>query len=530
MSRRQMSATPPVIRAQPPLEGAERLIGALALSAGTFMTILDTSVTNVSIPTISGDLGISPTQGAWIITSYSVAVGIALPLTGWLTARFGQVRLFLASVMLFTATSLLCGLAASIESMVALRVLQGVVAGPMVPLSQSLLLASFPREKAGLALALWSMTALAAPVSGPLLGGWISEEISWPWIFYLNVPIGIVVAVLTWRIYRGRESPTRRVPVDIVGLALLVVWVGALQIMLDKGKDLDWFASGEIVALACAAAAGFALFLAWELLDNRHPVVDLPLFAIRNFWTGTAAQSLGYAIFFGTMVVMSLWLQTVMGYTPTWAGLMTAPVGLLSILIAPFLGRGVQERDPRPTVTFAFLIFAGVSFARAGFDLEVDAWTIVLWTFIQGAASVMFFMPLTALLLSGIPPERIPAAAGLSNFVRYSAGAFGASVAITVWDERTALHRAHLVEQVTSYDPATAAALEAMQARGFSPGQALALLEQSIDAQARMMGTNDLFWLSGVLFLALAVLVWIARPVRGGAAAGMATSKRGVTA
>ena len=478
------SAASPQTPALPPLQGAERMIGAVVLSIGTFMTILDTSVANVSIPTISGDLGISPTQGTWIITSYAVAIGISLPLTGWLTKRFGQVRLFLASVILFSVTSLLCGLASSIESMVVLRVLQGVVAGPMVPLSQSMLLATFPREKAGSALALWSMTSLVAPVTGPLLGGWISEQGAWPWIFYLNVPIGIVVAALTWRIYRLRESQTRKVPVDLVGIVLLALWVGALQILLDKGKELDWFASGEIVALACVAGAGFALFLLWELLDNPHPVVDLSLFARRNFWSGTAAQSVGYAIFFGGAVVMPLWLQTVMGYTPTWSGLMMAPVGLLSIVIAPFLGRRVHERDPRPTVTLAFLMFAGVSFVRAGFNLEADAWTIVLPTIVQGAASVMFFMPLTALLLSGISSERIPEAAGLSTFVRFSAGAFGASISITLWDERTALHRAHLAEQVTGYDLATAAALAEMQVRGFAPEQALALLDRSIETQA----------------------------------------------
>lgn len=526
-----MSAPSQEKAALPPLEGLERMIGALALSVGTFMTILDTSVTNVSVPTISGDLGVSPTQGTWIITSYAVAIGISLPLTGWLTTRFGQVRVFLASVMLFTVTSLLCGLATSIESMVVFRVIQGLVAGPMMPLSQSLLMTTFPREKAGFALALWSMTALVAPVSGPLIGGWISEQSAWPWIFYVNVPIGIVVAALTWRIYRLRESATRKLPVDLAGIALLAIWVGALQIMLDKGKELDWFASGEIVALACVAAAGFALFLVWELLDNPHPVVDLSLFALRNFWTGTAAQSIGYAIFFGTMVVMPLWLQTVMGYTPTWSGLMLAPVGLLSILIAPFLGRRVHERDPRPTVTLAFFIFAGVSFARAGFDLDADPWTIVLPTIVQGAASVMFFMPLTSLLLSGIPPERVPAAAGLSNFVRYSAGAFGASVSITLWDERTALHRSHLVEHASVYDPTAGAALEAMQARGFTPDQALGLLDRAIEAQARMMGTNDLFWLAGVLFLALAVLVWIARrPARPGAAANISPSRQEASA
>ena len=525
--RRPVSAPRSDKPALPPLEGLERMVGAITLSVGTFMTILDTSVTNVSVPTISGDLGISPTQGTWIITSYAVAIGISLPLTGWLTTRFGQVRLFLASVMLFTATSLLCGLATSIESMVVFRVMQGVVAGPMVPLSQSLLMSTFPREKAGFALALWSMTALVAPVSGPLIGGWISEQSTWPWIFYVNVPIGIIVATLTWRIYRLRDSPTRKLPVDLAGIVLLAIWVGALQIMLDKGKELDWFASSEIVALACVAAGGFALFLAWELLDNPHPVVDLSLFTLRNFWTGTAAQSIGYAIFFGTMVVMPLWLQTLMGYTPTWSGMMLAPVGLLSILIAPILGRRVHERDPRPTVTLAFLIFAGVSFARAGFDLDADPWTIVLPTILQGAASVLFFMPLTSLLLSGLPPERVPSAAGLSNFVRYSAGAFGASVSITLWDERTALHRAHLVEHATAYDPGAGAALEQVQALGYTPDQALGLLDRAIEAQARMMGTNDLFWLAGMLFLCLAVLIWIARrPARPGAAATIPASRQ----
>ncbi len=512
-----MSSAAPAAPMQRPLQGVERMIGAIALSAGTFMTILDTSVTNVSIPTISGDLGVSPTQGTWIITSYAVAIGVSLPLTGWLTTRFGQVRLFLASVILFTLTSLLCGMATSLESMVAFRVIQGLVAGPMVPLSQSLLMSTFPRERAGFALALWSMTALVAPVTGPLLGGVISEQATWPWLFYLNVPVGMLVAGLTWTIYRERESPTRKVPVDLVGIVLLTLWVGALQIMLDKGKELDWFSSGEIVALACVAVAGFAVFLVWELLDNPHPVVDLSLFALRNFWTGTAAQSLGYAIFFGTMVVMPLWLQTVMGYTPTWAGVAMAPVGLLSILIAPILGRSVHVRDPRPTVTVAFIIFAGVSFARAGFNIEADPWTIVVPTIIQGAASVMFFMPLTALLLSGIAPERIPAAAGLSNFVRYTAGAFGASMSITLWDERAALHRAQLVEHVTGEDPASRSALDAMQALGFTPGQALGLLDRAVETQAKMMGTVDLFWISGMLFLSLAVVVWIARrPGRAG--------------
>jgi DHA2 family multidrug resistance protein len=496
----------------PPLEGVERMIGAIVLSGATFMTVLDVTVANVSIPTIAGDLGVSPTQGTWIITSYAVANAIAMPLTGWLTTRFGQVRLIVTSILLFTVASWLCALAPNIEALIACRVLQGLVAGPMVPLSQALLLTTFPRERAGFALALWSMTALVAPITGPLIGGWISEEASWPWIFYINIPVGLLAAALTWQIYRKRETPTRRVPVDVTGLVLLVVWVAALQIMLDKGKELDWFNSSQIVILGCVAAAGFVTFLAWELLDNDHPIVDVRLFGVRNYWAATMTLAVGYAVFFGTSVILPLWLQTAMGYTQTWAGLMMMPFGILAMFLAPLIGRAIQKNDVRLIASGGFLMFGVVSFMRAGFALDADVFTIAFPTFLQGAANVMFFLPLTALALSGLPKERIPAATGLNNFMRFTFGAFGASAGITLWDDRTSLHRAQLVEHVTSYDLQTGPALDALQSGGLTPEQALGQLERMIDAQARMMGTIDLFWLSGAMFIVLAAMVWIARP------------------
>src|ERR1700751_3387227 len=266
--------------APPPLTGGALVLGSVALSLATFMNVLDTSIANVSIPAIAGDLGVAPDQGTWVITSFGVANAISLPLTGWLTQRYGQVRLFTASVLLFVLASLACGLAPSIELLILFRVIQGAVAGPMIPLSQTLLLASYPKAKAGTALAMWSMTMLVAPVAGPLLGGWITDNISWPWIFYINIPVGLGAAAATWMIYRTRESQTRKLPIDAVGLGLLVIWVGALQVMLDKGKDLDWFHAGTIVALAVVAALGFALFIVWELTDE-HPVVDLRLFKRR---------------------------------------------------------------------------------------------------------------------------------------------------------------------------------------------------------------------------------------------------------
>ena len=327
-----MSATPVSAAAParpPPLTGSARLWGTLALSAATFMNVLDTSIANVSLPAIAGDLGVSPNQGTWVITSFGVANAIAVPLTGWLSQRFGQVRLFVMSVLLFVLSSWLCGLAPNMPTLIAFRVLQGLVAGPLIPLSQSLLLSSYPPARAGVAMALWSMTTLIAPVMGPLLGGWITDNLTWPWIFYINIPVGLGAALVTWRIFHTRESATRKLPIDSIGLGLLVLWVGALQIMLDKGQELDWFHSTEIVALGLVALVGLLAFLIRELTEE-HPVVDLTLFKLRNFWAGALALSVGYGLFFGNVVLLPLWLQQYMGYTATQAGMILAPVGALA--------------------------------------------------------------------------------------------------------------------------------------------------------------------------------------------------------
>src|SRR5438067_756618 len=264
-----------------PLEGSTRVLASLAVALATFMNVLDTSIANVSIPAIAGDLGVSPNQGTWTITSFAVANAISVPLTGWLTQRYGQVRLFLATTALFVVASLLCGLAVSMPMLVFFRVVQGAVAGPMIPLSQTLLLSTYPREKAGMALAMFSLTILVAPVVGPVLGGWITDNFSWPWIFFINIPVGLISLAMTWTLYRDRETPRVKTPIDTAGLVLLVIWVGALQLVLDKGKDLDWFESPEIIALAIAAALAFCLFLVWELTD-KHPVVDLSLGGLRQ--------------------------------------------------------------------------------------------------------------------------------------------------------------------------------------------------------------------------------------------------------
>jgi DHA2 family multidrug resistance protein len=502
----------------PPLQGFERALGTLVLSLAVFMNVLDSSIANVSIPAISGDLGVSPNQGTWIITSFAVANGIAVPLTGWLTQRFGQVRLFTASVLLFVLASWLCGLAPNIESLIAFRVLQGLVAGPMIPLSQTLLLASYPQAMAGTAMALWAMTTLVAPVMGPLLGGWITDNINWPWIFYINVPVGLLSATLTWSIYRSRDPGPRKVPFDAIGLVLVVLWIGAFQIMIDKGKELDWFGSTQIVTLAVVAAVGFVYFLVWELTE-AHPIVNLRLFARRNFLVGTAALSVGYGLFFGNVVLLPLWLQQWMGYTATSAGMAMAPVGLLAIVLSPWVGKNVAKLDPRKLTTVAFAGFAFVLWMRSNFNTNATLWVIMIPTLLQGAAMAFFFIPLQAIVFSGLTPEQLPSASGMSNFVRITAGAFGTSIFTTLWDSRASLHHAQLTESLHRGNEGAMQALSRLGAAGLSPEQAQVALSRMVDQQAYTMAATDLFYLSALLFLGLIGLVWLAQPRGGGAVA-----------
>jgi DHA2 family multidrug resistance protein len=498
-----------------PLTGAAKLFGTLSLALATFMNVLDTSIANVSLPSIGGDLGVSTTQVTWVITSFGVANAISVPLTGWLSQRFGAVRLFTSSIVLFTIASLLCGLAGSLQELILFRVIQGAVAGPMIPLSQALLLSSYPKSKAGTALAIWAMTTLVAPVMGPLLGGWITDNISWPWIFYINIPVGAFAAVVTFGIYRKRETPRRSLPIDRVGLGLLVLWVGALQIMLDKGEELDWFQSSTIIGLAVTAVIMFCLFITWELVENPYPVVDLRLFKRRNFWTGTLALSLGYGVFFGNVVILPLWLQQYMGYTATDAGLLTAPVGILALILSPFVGRRVGRSDPRVLGTIAFVIFAISLYMRTRYNTQANFGFMVMPIIVQGAAMAFFFVPLVSLVLSGLTPDRVPAASGLSNFARILSGSFGTSLATTMWDHRAILHHAQLTEYVNGSSGATRAYVQTLQSGGLSPIQADMVINRSIDAEAHLLAVNDVFWVSAVLFLALISVIWLATPAKG---------------
>jgi len=417
--------------------------------------------------------------------------------------------------VLFVISSWMCGLSPNLPFLLASRVLQGAVAGPMIPLSQTLLLASYPRAKAPMALSMWAMTTLIAPVAGPILGGWISDNISWPWIFYVNIPVGIVAALATWAIFRNRDSVIKKAPIDIVGLVLLITWVGSLQVMLDKGKDLDWFSSTTVVVLGLTAVIALAFFIVWELTD-KHPVVDLSLFKLRNFTGGTVALAIGYGLYFGNLVLLPLWLQTDIGYTATDAGLVLAPVGVFAIILSPVTGKILPRTDPRYISTASFLIFALVFWMRSRYTTGVDTYSLMLPTLIQGIGMAGFFIPLVSITLSGLPGNRIPAASGLSNFVRIMCGGIGTSIFETAWDHRSILHHAQLTEHANAYNPVFDHSIAQMGGVGLNQSQAYGLFNSMATQQAAQLGVNDLFYVSAGIFVALIALIWVTRPERAG--------------
>ena len=435
-----------------PLQGGALAMLTLVLSLATFMLVLDSTIANVAIPTIAGDLGASSSQGTWVITSFGVANAISIPITGWLAKRFGEVRLFLIATLLFVLASWLCGIANSLEMLIVFRVLQGAVAGPIIPLSQSLLLNNYPPEKRGMALAFWSMTIVVAPICGPILGGWISDNIHWGWIFFINVPIGLAVVLISWKILEGRESRISHQPVNTIGLILLALGVGALQLMLDQGRELDWFNSTEIVVLTIIAAVGLIALIIWELTDD-NPVVDVSLFKSRNFTVGCVSTSLAFLVYSGTVVLIPLLLQQVYNYTATWAGLAAAPVGLLPILLAPIIGKFGNKIDMRILITVSFMVYALTFYWRAvTFEPEMTFMDVALPQFVQGLAVACFFMPLTTITLSGLPPEKMASASSLFNFLRTLAGSIGTSLTTFIWYNREAVHHTQLTEVINPYN------------------------------------------------------------------------------
>ena len=492
------------------------------LALASFMQVLDTTIANVSLPTIAGNLGASSQQATWVITSFAVSTAIALPLTGWLSRRFGEVKLFVWATIAFSIASLLCGIAQSMGMLVVSRALQGFVAGPMYPITQSLLVSIYPREKRGQALALLAMITVVAPIAGPILGGWITDNYSWEWIFLINVPLGVIAAAIVGGQLRHRVEQVEKPKMDYVGLVTLVIGVGCLQLMLDLGNEEDWFASTKIVVLTCIAVVMLAVFVIWELTD-KDPIVDLRLLRHRNFRAGTLAMVVGYAAFFSVALMIPQWLQRDMGYTAIWAGLATAPLGFLPVLLAPLLGKFGHRFDMRTLASFAFVVLSATCFLRAGFNLQVNFEHVAGVQLLMGLGVALFFMPVLQIVLSDLDGREVAAGSGLATFLRTLGGSFAASLTTWLWARRTQQHHASLTEHVSLYDPGMHAQVTAMGQGDLQRGAAV--LDNMIVHQASQMGFNDIFLLLGWVFLLITGIVWMARPPFG--AGGGAASAGG---
>jgi MFS transporter, DHA2 family, multidrug resistance protein len=500
-----------------PLVGGQLWFAALMLAMANFMAVLNLSVANVAVPSISGSLGAAASQGTWVITAYAIGEAITVPLTGWLSARFGAMRVFFMSMVLFGIFSAICGLSPSIGALVVARVCQGLCGGPLMPLSQTLLLRIFPKEKAGAAIGMWSMTTLVAPVAGPIVGGYLCDEYSWAWAFVLNTPIALTCAFFGWPLLKRYTDTLTKSKIDSIGLMLLVLWVGALQLMLDEGKNLDWFSSGHIVALAVTAVVGFLAFLIWEWYEE-DPIVNLRVFRYRGFTVAVLTVAVAYAAFFGAGVLTPLWLQSYMGYTATNSGFVTAWSGITAFLVSPFVARLTGKVDARKLVSAGLVWLGCVVLWRAHAMTEMGFWDIALPFVAMGVGLPFFFVPNTGLALGSVEASEVASAAGIMSFLRTLAGAAATSLVSTAWDNKITYNHAELIG-LSDADGATRATL---QGSGMTVDAVNQSLDSLITAQSVMLSTNQVMALVAFAFFLGAVIIWLApKPTRSiGAGAG----------
>lgn len=488
---------------QPP----NRALAVVGLALATFMQVLDTTIANVSLPTIAGNLSVSVDQSTWVITSFAVSQAIGLPLTGWLGRRFGEVRVFVWCTLLFVLASFACGMAQTMGMLIFFRVLQGAMCGPMYPVTQSLMITLYPPEKRGMALALISMVTVVAPVVGPILGGWITESYSWRWIFFINVPIGFFCSFVARHQLKALVEKIEKPRMDYVGLITLIIGVGLLQVVLDKGNDVDWFSSPFIVAASAIAAIALAVFIIWELTD-KSPIVNLKLLRHYNFRMGTLAFVLAYATFFSMALLLPLWMQQNLGFTAIWAGLATAPVGVVPLLTTFFIGKYAARIDLRWLASLSFAAMSVVCFRYSGFTLDVSFAQVAMTQLLLGVGVAFFFMPILTILLSDLEISEIASGSGLATFLRTVGASFAVSVVTLIWTHRATLHHAQLTESITPYRQSVEGAIA--QLGGGTQG--LELLNHSITQQAYQLSFNELFHVLGWIFLALIAVIWLAKP------------------
>ena len=499
----------------------------IAVMAGTFMEIIDTTVVNVALPHMAGSLSAGVDEATWVLTSYLVSNAIVLPITGWLAALFGRKRFLMICLTLFTGSSMLCGSAPNLESLIVFRIFQGIGGGALQPISQAILLESFPVRERGMAMAIWGIGVVFAPIIGPLLGGWITDNFSWRWAFYINFPIGVISLIMTALfIFDPKYIKEQRAgSIDYIGLGFLVVGLGALQVVLDKGEREDWFSSDFIVRLTIIAVVALVLLIYWEL-KTKHPVVDLRLFKERNYAAGVTIMFFFGFVLYGSIMLLPLYLQTIMGYDATLAGWALAYGGLGSLLIMPIVGRLTQVMDTRWLVGAGLVINTVAVYLMSNYNTQIDYFTAWFPRFIQGFGLGMTFVSLTTLTMSRISQEKMGNATGIFNLMRNLGGSFGIATAATLLSRRAQFHQSHLVEHLTPLNLKFQIWQERMGKvfswlphdwQWWQYKQPLAGLYAEVQRQAQMLAFCDDYWLFTLLFLALLPLVFLMRRLPEGA-------------
>ncbi len=501
-----------------------RWIVAISVMAGTFMVVLDTTVVNVSLPHIAGSLSASVEEATWALTTYLAANAVILPITGWLANFFGRKRLLIVSVISFTLASLMSGLAPSLGFLIIFRIIQGISGGVMQPLSQAILLEAFPPEDRGKAMGFWGIGIVVAPILGPVLGGWLTENMSWRWVFYINLPVGIVALAMIWLfifdppyIRRGAGG------IDYWGIGMLAVGIGALQVALDRGQEYDWFASKMVTTLIVIAVAALAAMFFRELVV-RHPVIDLRVFKNRTYSTGVFLITLMGAVLYGNLVLLPIMLQTVMGYPAYQAGIVMAPRGIGTLIVMPIAGLLIGRVDARKMLAAGFLLGAFSLFWLSWLNTDAGFWDLFWPQFVQGMAFGLLFVPLTTVTMDPISNEGMGNATSLFNLMRNIGGSFGIALIQTFVVRQRQYHTTVLTEHINPYSPATQLMMARLKAAFIAAGsdavtaahQATAAVWGMVQQQASILSFLDSFHVLGLVFLVIVPLAFLMRKPRAG--------------
>ncbi|MCH9610820.1 MAG: Multidrug export protein EmrB [Chlamydiales bacterium] len=485
------------------LQGLAKFFAIIAVGIGTFLITLDQFIVNVSISTIAGELGVSDNNGAWSITAYTTASAFVIPLTGFLTERIGRIRLFALSAILFAFFSFMCGAAMTLGQLVLYRVLQGAAGGPLIPLSQSLLLLLMPGRKSA-ALGVFGMLVMIGPVVGPILGGWITFDYGWRPIFYINVPIGILVAIVSYSLLARFESKKTKPHMDYWGLAFLFFWVAAYQILMNKGYDWAWFESYKIRVLGIITVICLVLFMIWEWFD-KEPIVNLKFFKSFNFAAALFIMTPIMSVAFCNLVVGPLWVQNVLGYNQLWAGLTLAPMGLTSLIFFPLVGRFMPYMDVRLWVFFALTILSASFFWMAYSPIDIDFMTIAKQRMLMGVGFALIYPPLMAMAISDIPPKQMPSGTGLYSFARMMGVGFGVAYGANYYLTREVFFQSRYSSWMIPSNEFFAPYVTALEGLGMKGQEVNAMLYEVLQHQAFTESYLQLCFVSGVIAALLAL-------------------------